>query len=346
MSIAGGEPLIYPQIVRVVEMVRAMGWKPIINTNGLALDETLLRDLKHAGAFGFTFHIDTTQSRPDTSATTEEGLNEVRLRYARMVAKVGGLSCSFNATISEQNLSGVPAIADWAREHADIVGTMVFILYRSPRFGYGLEFRATGGEVDLHGTYSETSWGGSHPLSAADLMLKIREVDPQYEPCAYLNGTSNPDVLKWVLASRIVLAGRTIGYTSPRFMELLQVASHLRRGTYLAYVSPRDCARGKLAALIGGTLDKQMRRALAALSKQFLASPVRSLSHRAYIQTLMVIQPVDFMPDGRQDMCDSCPDVTVHDGRLVWSCRMGELDSFGSFVQSVDARAARSEMPQ
>jgi hypothetical protein len=48
----------------------------------------------------------------------------------------------------------------------------------------------------------------------------------------------------------------------------------------------------------------------------------------------MVIQPIDFMPDGRQDMCDGCPDVTVHDGKLVWSCRLEEMNTFGSFVQT------------
>ena len=79
ISIAGGDPLVYPHILEVVSMVKEMGWKPIINTNGLALDESLLGKLKRAGAFGFTFHIDTSQGRPGVSATTETELNELRL---------------------------------------------------------------------------------------------------------------------------------------------------------------------------------------------------------------------------------------------------------------------------
>ena len=79
MSIAGGDPLVYPQIVELVTIIKEMGWKPIINTNGLALSESLLRDLKKAGVFGFTFHIDTSQKRPNMNATTETELNEVRL---------------------------------------------------------------------------------------------------------------------------------------------------------------------------------------------------------------------------------------------------------------------------
>jgi MoaA/NifB/PqqE/SkfB family radical SAM enzyme len=30
MSIAGGDPLVYPQIVELVKMIKDMGWKPII----------------------------------------------------------------------------------------------------------------------------------------------------------------------------------------------------------------------------------------------------------------------------------------------------------------------------
>jgi MoaA/NifB/PqqE/SkfB family radical SAM enzyme len=42
VSIAGGDPLMHPQIVEIVRMIRQRGWKPIINTNGQALTEDLL----------------------------------------------------------------------------------------------------------------------------------------------------------------------------------------------------------------------------------------------------------------------------------------------------------------
>ena len=49
----------------------------------------------------------------------------------------------------------------------------------------------------------------------------------------------------------------------------------------------------------------------------------------------MFIQPVDFMATGEQSMCDGCPDITVYNDELVWSCRMEELKSFGTFLRSV-----------
>src|SRR3990170_8297959 len=63
ISIAGGEPLLYPNIVELVAEIKSRGLKPIINSNGIALTKELLHNLKKAGVFGFTFHIDSKQGR-------------------------------------------------------------------------------------------------------------------------------------------------------------------------------------------------------------------------------------------------------------------------------------------
>ncbi|MGD8468886.1 MAG: radical SAM protein [Desulfobacterales bacterium] len=337
MSIAGGDPLVYPQIVDLVKMIKDMGWKPIINTNGLALDESLLKDLKKAGVFGFTFHIDTSQKRPKVTAETEAELNDLRLHYAQMLAKVGGIACSFNATTSEKTIYEIPEMVSWSQQHADIVHTMVFILFRSPEITGDFDFFADGEKIALSETYKDSEWGGSHTLMAADAVAKIRQADPQYEPCAYLNGTANPSSLKWLLANRVIFNGDVLGYFSPKIMEIIQTFTHLFSGTYLAYAEPRSTAKGKLSAFLGGLIDRKMRSVLFKLLRQMISKP-RTIMQPAYIQSFMIIQPVNFESDGRQDMCDSCPDITVHDGKLVWSCRLEELNQYGAFVQTVPKR--------
>jgi pyruvate-formate lyase-activating enzyme len=259
MSIAGGEPLLYPDIVPLVGLVKAMGWKPIINTNGIALTEPLLRELKKAGAFGFTFHVDTSQNRPKAKGWSETDLNAVRLHFAEMLASVGGLACSFNATISENTLDELPNLLDWAREHADIVQTMVFILFRSPVLSGNVDGRTEGSNAQLETVYRKTDWGGEKAVFTEDVVRRIRTVDPAYAPAAYLNGTVNPDSLKWLLATRVVLDGEILGYVSPRFIEMLQTLNHLTKGTYLANATPRAAALGKLAAGVGSLFDGKMR---------------------------------------------------------------------------------------
>src|SRR5262249_62076913 len=63
-SIAGGDPLLHPELLPIVARVKALGRKPIINTNGLALSPELLHALKLAGLVGLTFHVDSHQGRP------------------------------------------------------------------------------------------------------------------------------------------------------------------------------------------------------------------------------------------------------------------------------------------
>ena len=170
-----------------------------------------------------------------------------------------------------------------------------------------------------------------------DIVAKIREFDPMYTPCAYLNGTANPDSLKWLLANRVVFNGKTMGYVSPKFMELVQTLTHLFTGKYLAYTKPRGLSRGKLASFFAGLVDRKMRRIFIRIFSRMLINP-KNIFRAAYIQSLMIIQPVNFESDGRQDMCDSCPDITVHNGKLVWSCRLEEMNTYGAFVQGVPKR--------
>lgn len=73
-----------------------------------------------------------------------------------------------------------------------------------------------------------------------------------------------------------------------------------------------------------GMFDKNTRKA----AKRFYRNPFR-LFTRLYYQSVMIIQPVDVLEDGRQNMCDGCPDMTVWNGKLVWSCRLEEQLNYG-----------------
>ena len=83
ISIAGGEPLIYPDIVPLVRYVASKGWKPVINSNGQALTPELVRELAAAGVVGFTMHVDSHQKRPGWKGASEKDLCELRLSLRR-----------------------------------------------------------------------------------------------------------------------------------------------------------------------------------------------------------------------------------------------------------------------
>jgi len=328
VSIAGGDPLTHPQVVDIVRMIADRGWKPILNTNGLALTPEMLREMKKVGLTGLTFHIDSKQGRPKWKGKNEIEHNELRLRYAQMVAEVGGLSCAFNSTVFGDTLDTVPDLVEWAQKHIDIVHVMVFICYREA-IQEEFDYYAGGEKVDVSDLVYSGDTGKRVDISAHDVVAKIRERFPDYSPCGYLNGTEMPDSFKWLFALRFGTADRIYGYAGPKMMELTQVWHHLRTGKYMAYANPSVLRRGRSMMWLW-PFDSGVRQTFA----RAVTDP-RMMFRRLHTQSIMIIQPVDVLPDGRQNMCDGCPDITVWDGKLVWSCRMEECINYGRFMHTV-----------
>lgn len=333
ISIAGGDPLTHPGIVDIVRVIASNGVKPIINTNGALLTRELLRDLKQAGVTGFTFHVDTTQNRPGVEAVCETDLNDVRQEFAEMLAAEGGLACAFNSTIHEGTLNETPDLLAWAAEHIDIVHLMVFILFRTVSPSDEFDYFAGSTRLDTGVMPYTTTIPSDRDLTSQDVAREIRKVHPEFSPCAYLNGSEDPSSLKWLMAGRIGTRGKIYGYVGPKFMELAQGFHHLKSGRYLAYSHPRVNRRVRSMLLLS-PLDHGLRGTASAYLRNIITHPQRIFGRLRY-QSVMIIQPVDIMEDGRQNMCDSCPDMTLWNGRLVWSCRMEELNLFGCWVHCV-----------
>jgi MoaA/NifB/PqqE/SkfB family radical SAM enzyme len=330
ISIAGGDPLVYPHIVEVVRMIREdYDLKPVINTNALALDRGWVRRLHEVGLHGFTFHIDSTQGRPGWKDKTETELCELRLRYAEMVASIGDMSVAFNSTVMPNTLDEVPALMEWAEKHIDIVHSMVFILFRTTR-SWEFDYYADGKPVKLDDLVYYDQDKCRTPLEARDVVAKIRERHPEFEPCAYLGGTVDPNSFKWLLSARLGSPGKTYGYIGPRAMELTQTVHHATAGKYLAYSSGAMLRAGRSMMASMSAVDAGVRGA----ARNYLREH-RLPTTPVHFQSIVVIQPIDMMADGQANMCDGCPDMTVHDGKLVWSCRLDEQAANGCFLNAV-----------
>jgi len=331
ISIAGGDPLLYPEILEIVTDIKNRGMKPIINTNGKALTMELLKDLKKAGVYGFTFHIDSKQGRGgEWKDKNEIELNQLRLKYAEMLAEVGGISCSFNSTVYEDTLKYVPEMIDWAHKHIDIVHTMVFIAFRHVIPNMPFDWYAGADKVNWDEIKYHSEMNRNIEIMATDVLAKVRERFPEFTPAAYLNGTVKPDSFKWLLTERVGTKNKIYGYLGPKFLELMMTVHHYFKGTYLSYASPSLSKKGRSTLLFLWPFDKGLRSAL----KNFLKNPLR-LFKKAHLQTIMFIQPVDFTEKGEQNMCDGCPDITVYKDELVWSCRMEEQKQYDNWLRTV-----------
>jgi MoaA/NifB/PqqE/SkfB family radical SAM enzyme len=332
ISIAGGEPLLYPQLLDLVRHVVSQGWKPIIITNGTQLNPELIKELKEAGLMGFTVHVDSHQNRPGWTGKSETELNELRSQIAQMIheAGEGKIACAFNATIYRDTLPDIPALTSWAREHNDIVHTMVYILFRSAKSQSGFDAYVNGAAVDPTALVYQLDNQEEHQdVMAQEVVDQMREALPDYEPCAFLNGTEDPRAFKWLLGMAMGPKGKYFSYLDNKFAEFIQAGHHLLYGTYIAYARP--CwARNMQVIFPLALFSRGLRKALW----QWLTKPLDMLKS-LYIQSFMIIQPVDVFADGRISMCDGCPDSMFYKGRMVWKCRVDELQKFGGFVQCV-----------
>ena len=322
VSIAGGDPLTHPDIVEIVKSVKKRNLKPIINTNGLALTKELLHELKKAGVFGFTFHIDSKQGRPGWRNKNELEMNELRLHYAKMLAEEGGISCSFNSTVYEDTMQFIPGMVKWSQEHIDIVQVMVFILYRAVN-NEKVDFYLGPKKIDMNQLVYNEETTERTDIKAEEIVELIRKDNPDFDPCAYLNGSEKPDSFKWLLTGRLGRKNKIYGYVGSKGMEIMQTFYHLFNNKYLAYAKPKDAGKGRSMLLLT-PFDKRLKKTLF----NYVKNPL-NIFRKLYYQSVMIIQPVDFLEDGRQNMCDGCPDITVWNGKLVWSCRMEEQLNFG-----------------
>jgi hypothetical protein len=287
--------------------------------------------MKKAGLKAITFHIDSRQGRPGWENKTEQETNALRLQYAEMVARVGGILCSFNSTVFGSTLDDVPDLVSWAQQHMDIVHTMVFITYREAILHDQFEYMA-GGEIVSPDklVYTQDERTERIDITAREVVAKIRERYPDFAPCAYLNGTEKPDSFKWLLTSRFGNKHKIHGYMGPKAMELTQIVGHAVNGAYTAYTTPALSKAGRFILSGLWPFDDGIRKAAV----RAIRDP-RTLLNRIHMQTIAIIQPIDILPDGRQNMCDACPDITPHNGELVWSCRLEECLNYGQFMQSV-----------
>jgi molybdenum cofactor biosynthesis enzyme MoaA len=343
ISIAGGDPLMHPQVVEIVREVTRMGRKAIINTNGKALTREMLVELKRAGLVSITFHVDSRQGRPGWRGKTEKETNELRQEYTDLVASVGGVSVAFNSTVYEETLHEVPDVLEWAGRNMGKVHTLVFILFRAAKLEQ-FDYYAWGKKVEMDKlVYTEMERPERRTdIQAREVVAKIREREPAFEPCAYLNGTEKPDSLKWLTAIRVGTPGKIHGYLGPRFMEAAQSGYHLLSGRYLAY-GPRWTLGVGRTVMSTAHFDAGVRRASRSWLKTIARNPTHLLE-KQHLQSVLVIQPIDILEDGQANMCDGCPDMTVHEGKLVWSCRLEEQRNYGQWVQAVPKEKASSKV--
>lgn len=335
MSLAGGEPILHPDIVEIIKYIHSKGMKSVILTNGMALTDEKLAALKKAGLTGFSFHIDTTQTRPEFNKEKikdENELNGLRLKFAKMLKK-HKFYAHFGITVTAENLHQVPDFIQWGIDNVMLVSGISLIIQRGLPVMEGIEYYSGGKKVDVDlkniGYAVDAETFEKRQIKSQDVFATIKRHFPDYGGMGYLGGSHDHTAFKWLWGT--ILAnpkGRTFGALGKKTLELAQTFYHFTKGKYLVYPKKRI---GKKIFLMS-IFDPSIRKAFGKFLRYALANPARFFIPVRSMGIGMVQAP-DLLPDGTIDMCDDCPDMCVFEGKLVNSCRLDECRQFGNLLQ-------------
>lgn len=340
VSIAGGEPLMHPDIMDVVAFIKQQGIKPILLTNGVKLDRDTVVELKKAGLAGFTLHIDSNQGRPHWRDKNEVETNDLRQNFADMIHEIGGLYLVFNSTVYPSTVHHIPEMVRWAQRNVDRVHGLVFICFRTAPLDEEVTYQRGDEFVDARNLSYASETPAERDITSFEVHDLIKANVPEFDASGYLGGTWKVDSIKWLAGAMIGTKRQVFGSIGAKTMELAQAAHHLFTGRYLAYLGQSKVGR-KVFWL--SPFDKTVGAAHRRYWRDLLRHPLH-LFDSVYVQSIGVIQAPDIMPDGTADMCDSCPDMTYWNGELINSCRMDEYRLFGGFVTVINR--AESEHAQ
>lgn len=294
LSIAGGEPLLYPKINELVNYAHQQGLEVIIYTNGLLLDEEKLRSLKYNGASQFFLHIDKFQNR--NTYINETDLLKLREKYCNMFRKVGGVNLGFIQPISKNNLTDVNLLVDFYNKNIDIVNFVAFSLYSDVCWDQKTKLNIDTG-IDME-----------------DIVNEIRR-KYEFEVCAYLGSTKNISNPTWLFSTKVGTNDYQFGCLDGKMFKFIQTNHHKKTGKYLFVTKDNKINILKLFVGLGG---RSISRIIVNYLKKKMVAPI-NLGSTVYFQTTLILRGPKQLT-GEWDLCQGCPDAIFFQDKLVPSC--------------------------
>jgi hypothetical protein len=335
VAIAGGEPLLYPHLIEVVEFIARQGLKPLLLTHGERLTLALARDLRKAGLVRFQFHVDSAMQRPGWVGKTEAEMNVLRQHFADLVWEAGGMQCGFNVTVHRSSVPYLPDVLDWCRRNFHKVQHVSLVAFRSipvcDEYAYEVDGRPVDPQVFQHATADLNAI----TVTSDEMYEVMRAHDSTYEASVYLPGTSAHETHKFLATVQIGSGDQHYGYLGARTVEAVQAGHHFFTGRYVDFL--RNSEAGKRVFLMS-PFDPSVRRALGRFAGAALRDP-RRLFDRIYTQSISLQQPNEVVR-GQANLCAGCPNMMMYGDQLIPSCRLDEYRMFGGPLELV--RRART----
>ena len=298
VSIAGGEPLLYPHLDELIDFIRARNVEVLILTNGLRLDREMIIRLKERQVARVVVHIDKHQGREGIE--TEEDANRLRQTYCDLFREIGGISLGFIQPIGLEELDDLEVLLPFFKENSDVVDLVVFDRLQPT-------------------DYDAVS--DDQILTGIALFERVKEIYG-LEYGAYLEKTHS-DEFSWLLGQAVFSGKHLLGSLDKQGFRFIQEEHHRRTGQYLHCTRNGHTSPGTLLRLLfNGSVRKMLARYFRLEEKG-----------KTNLQLILAINTPKKLENGEYDRCDGCPNAMLYEGELVPSCLL-ELVKNGEQIRA------------
>ena len=313
VSLVGGEVLLHPGLIEIIDFLKSERLCVQLFTNGLLLDDGRLDALRQTGLDIIYVHIDRGQTRPDLpSDPTHDQLRRLWDEKASLIAR-HGIDVGLTMTAYEGELSDVRDMVEYVVDSPH-VNYLLVTLFRETENIAGLQ-----GTIDsgLRGSLIDPDRPRTDTLTNRHIIPYLHD-ELGMRPFAYLGSNKDRDDPRWL--SYMVATARNgqgevrrYGLKASAFEKAFCALSLRLAGKYPMY--QRQSAFQLIAQLLlNGLSGGDFMGNFRFLTRVFRPG-VRLGAKRLLFQC-----PAQIEEDGTLTHCLNCPDAVVKNGGLVPLC--------------------------
>lgn len=328
VTLAGGEPILHPQLNEIISYITNKGIMVQMLSNGFALTPEKLEGYKRCGLKEIFLHIDKHQTRPDfpENVRNEMDLNPLRDKIGKMI-KDSGIAASLEITLYQSSLPELDEFMEYVLSSPLFTRLLVTCCTDFDKLAFGFK-KANVLEASYENPNANDSAGPS-PL-VNEVFNPEKEVierfkrSLQMEPFGYVASSESDKSMRWVFYysfSIIDKNGRSESlHLDDGFNNLVRFSnwSSIRSDKPLSFGRILDQKSSLILLSLYALTSFKFKTAFkTAKFLTRLLKPGSKIFHKSF--TYQLTGPT-LNADGSIEYCKDCPDATVRDGKLVPVC--------------------------
>lgn len=315
IALIGGEPLLNPNLIKIIKFLKQEGLSVELFSNGLLLDEDKTKELASVGVDLVFLHIDIGQNRKDLPKNfTVNDIDNLRTKKAKMLYDYG-IEVAMSITVKKEDFGeNLDNYLKYFKE-TKFINYFLITLYRDIT-NYG----KLNGVLNKEVKGLEVRSKNSQEPSMQEIMEFFDERD--LEPYTYLSGHYNKELPRWICYNYAASYKHdtlkcTQNLKNSRFERFYLKRIKDKTGIY-PFFTKQNCIINSIFMLLNAFCGGHSFGNIKYLLK--------SWDKYKKIKRILIQEPASVNSEGYLEFCESCPDITVRNGKVVPVCVCDNFD--------------------